>query len=235
MKKINFFFLIILLTVFCANAQEDKIPDYTVIKFRSYLKEYKKDKPSYEGSKIDKELVSDIVRLLGKEFYSVDERAEITEKIWLASTNPKKFDFVHKDYAIRSLPNWSKLNFQGKLVLEPNPYLKDWTKADTALDYIKIALPRILSHEGLMGYGEDAKVTKKAAKRLKYAKGFTFRPVYTKDWTNSYLQTLVPQAAKKNHIMLVTEGNYHFMIVDADKKEELLKLFKKMKWRFIIP
>jgi hypothetical protein len=235
MKKLYFLFLLVLSSSFCAYAQEEKTPDYTTIKFRSYLKEYKKEQPSLEGLAIDKEMVSDIVRLLGKSFYSIEDREEITEKIWLAFTNPKKFDFVHKDYAIRSLPHWSKPNFQGKIVLEPNPYLKDWTKADTSLDYFKIVIHRILTHEGLMGYGEDAKSTKKSARKLKYAKGFTFRPVYTKDWTNSYLQTLVPQAGEKNNILLVIDGNYQFMIVEATKKEELLKLFGRMKWQFIIP
>ena len=235
MKKTYFFLLILIISIAGLHAQQEKTPDYTTIKFRSYLKEYKKKNPSFEGLKIDKEMVSDIVRLLGKSFYSIEEREEITEKIWLAFTNPKKFDFVHKDYAIRSLPNWSKPNFQGKIVLEPNPYLKDWTKADTSLDYFKIAMHRILTHEGLMGYGEDAQNTRKSAKKLKYAKKFQFRPVYTKDWTNSYLQSLVPQAATKGNILMVTDGNYEFMIVESKKQEELLELFKRMKWRFIIP
>ncbi len=234
-KKTYIILLLVFTTTFSAYSQEEKTPDYTIVKFRSYLKEYKKDKPSLEELKVDKELISDIVRLLGKAFYTIEERAEITEKIWLACTDPKKFDFVHKDYAIRSLPNWSKPNFQGKIVLEPNPYLKDWTKADTSLDYIKIALHRILMYEGLMGYGEDAKSTKESVKKLKYAEKFTLRPVYSKDWTNSYLQTLVPQAAEKKQVLMVTSGNYQFMIVEASKKEELLKLFKKMKWQFIIP
>jgi len=235
MKKIYFFLLIICASIAGLSAQQEKTPDYTSIKFRSYLKEYKKEKPSIEELNIDKEMVSNIVRLLGKSFYSLEERKEITEKVWLAFTNPKKFDFVHKDYAIRSLPNWSKPNFQGKIVLEPNPYLKDWTKADTSLDYFKIAIHRILTHEGLMGYGEDAQNTRKSAKKLKYAKGFQFRPVYTRDWTNSYLQTLVPQAGVKGTTLLVTEGNYQFMIVEAKKQQELLQLFKKMKWSFITP
>lgn len=235
MKKIYFFLLITCISIAGLSAQQEKTPDYTSIKFRSYLKEYKKEKPSIEELNIDKEMVADIVRLLGKSFYSLDERKEITEKIWLAFTDPKKFDFVHKDYAIRSLPNWSKPNFQGKIVLEPNPYLKDWTKADTSLDYFKIAIHRILTHEGLMGYGEDAQNTRKSAKKLRYAKGFQFRPAYTKDWTNSYLQTLVPQAGAKGTILMVTEGNYQFMIVDAKKQEELLELFKRMKWSFVIP
>lgn len=234
-KKIYIILLLVFTSTFCVRAQEEIAPDYTTIKFRSYLKEYKKEKPSFEGLKVDKELFADIVRLLGKKFYTIEERAEITEKIWLACTNPKKFDYVHKDYAIRSLPNWNKPNFQGKIVLEPNPYLKDWTKADTSLDYIKIALHRILTYEGLMGYGEDGKETKRSAQKLKYAKNFTFRPVSSKDWTNSYLQTVIPPDLKKNLIMLVTEGNYQFMIVESNKKEELLKLFKRLRWQFVIP
>jgi len=236
MKKI-YFFLFSALIALNLNAQilDEKLPDYTIIQFRSYVKEYKKEKPSFDEVNFDKEDISDIVRLLGAKFYSQEERIDITEKIWLAMSNPKQFDFVYKDYAVRSFPNWDKPNFQGKLVLEPNIYLKDWTKSESSIDYFKLVLHRILMYQGLMGYGENAKETKKTSQRLLYAKKFLFRPVYTRDWTNTYLQTLVPQAAKSNNIVMVTEGNYQFMIVEAEKQQELLKLFKKMNWNFLIP
>lgn len=235
MKKI--YFLVCALIALGANAQtlDEKLPDYTIIQFRSYVKEYKKQKPSFDEVNFDKEDISDIVRLLGKKFYNKNDRDDITEKIWLAMTNPKQFDFVYKDYAVRSLPNWDKPNFQDKIVIEPNIYLKDWTKAESSIDYFKLVLHRILMYQGLMGYGENAKETKKTSKRLLYAKKFLFRPVYSKDWTNTYLQSLAPQAAKSNTIVMVTEGNYHFMVVEAERQQELLKLFKKMNWEFQLP
>lgn len=227
--------MVFIFSSFCAFAQ-DQEPDYTIIKFKSRVKEYKKEKPSFEGLNITKETISDIVNILGKPFYTTEERDEITEKAWLSLTDPQKFDFVHKDYAVRSYPNWDKPNFQGKIVLEPNQYLKDWTNADTELDYFKIALHRILTYQGLMGYGEDAKETKKYLSKMKYAKGLHFRSVYPKDWTNSYLQSLKPQLAKKKLVVLITNNsNYEFMICKASVKSELLELFGRMRWKFVDP
>jgi len=235
MNKI--YFLILFLVISCVEAYaQEPLPDYTVIQFRSRIKEYKTNKPKLEKLKIDKELISDIVRILGKAHYSKNERDEITEKIWLAFIDPKKFDLVFKDYAIRTLPNWNKPNFQGKIVLDPNPYLKSWTKADNEQDYFKIAMNRILMYEGLMGYGEDAQETKKALVKMKYIKNFDFRPIYSKDWTNSYLQSIKPQLNEKNLVILITNnGNYEFMICERARKSELLKLFAKIKWKFINP
>jgi hypothetical protein len=235
MKKIYFITLFLAAMCFGAYAQEP-LPDYTIIQFRSRIKEYKTKKPKFDKIKIDKELVSDIVRILGRPHYSKEERGEIIEKIWLAFIDPRKFDLVFKDYAIRTLPNWNKLNFQGKIVLDPNPYLKSWTKADNEQDYFKIAMNRILMYEGLMGYGEDAKETKKALIKMKYVKNFKFRPIYSKDWTNSYLQSIKPQLNEKKLIMQITNnGNYEFMICEKAKKAELLKLFARMRWKFINP
>jgi hypothetical protein len=235
MKKIYIITLFLVVSCISVYAQEP-LPDYTVIQFRSRIKEYKTKKPKIDKLKIDKELISDIVRILGKSHYSKEQRDEITEKLWLAFTDPKKFDLVFKDYAIRTLPNWNKLNFQGKIVLDPNPYLKSWTKADDEQDYFKIAMNRILMYEGLMGYGEDAKETKKSLVKMKYVKNFKFRPVYSKDWTNSYLKSIKPQLDKKNLIMQITNnGNYEFMICEKDKKAELLKLFARLRWKFINP
>lgn len=218
-----------------AYAQEP-LPDYTIIQFKSRINGYKTKKPNFDKIKIDKETISNIVRILGKSHYTKEQRGEITEKLWLALSNPKKFDLVFKDYAIRTIPNWNKPNFQGKIVLEPNPYLKSWTKADDEKDYFKIAINRILTYEGLMGYGEDAKETKKSLVKMKYVKNFIFRPVYSKDWTNSYLKSIKPQLDKKNLLMQITNnGNYEFMICEKAKKAELLKLFAKMRWKFIYP
>ena len=235
MKKIYFIILLLIVTDFSAYAQEP-LPDYTIIQFKSRVKEYKTKKPKFDKIKVDKGTVADIVQILGKAHYSKIELGEITEKIWLAFTNPKKFDLVFKDYAIRTLPNWNKLNFQGKIVLEPNPYLKSWTNAYDEEEYFKIAMNRILSYEGLMGYGEDAKDTQKSLVKMKYVKGYSFRRISSKDWTNSYLRSIKPQLDKKHLVMQITNnGNYEFMICEKSKKAELLKLFAKMRWKFINP
>ena len=164
MKKTVLLFIFCLFSIALLSAQEQ--PDYTQIKFRKKVKEYKKSTPKIEGLGIDKELISDIVKLLGKPFYNEQERDEMVERIWLSFTDPKKFDMVFRDYAIRTLPNWNKKNFKGEIVLEPNPYLSDWTKSYDELTYFKSAMHRILMYHGLMGYGEDAKNTKKSLKKI---------------------------------------------------------------------
>ena len=131
MKKLVILFTLSFFSIVFVNAQEQ--PDYTQIKFRQKVKEYKKSTPKLEGLEVDKELISNIVRLLGSSYYNEKERNEIVERIWLSFTDPKKFDMVFRDYAIRTLPNWNKKNFRGEIVLEPNPYLSDWTQSDKSV------------------------------------------------------------------------------------------------------
>ena len=185
MKKFLFFIVLVFVSGPFLIAQEQ--PDYTQIKFKKKVKEYKKDAPKIEGLEVDKELVADIVKLLGKPFYTKEERDEIVERIWLSFTDPEKFDMVFRDYAIRTLPNWNKKNFRGEIVLEPNPYLSDWTTADDELAYFKSSMHRILMYHGLMGYGEDAKNTRKSLKKIKYISKYSFPNPTSRDYTNSCL------------------------------------------------
>lgn len=232
MKKLIISTTFLFISVFLVFSQE-KQPDYTVIKFKKKIQEYKKSTPKLEGSNISKEYISEIVDDLGKAFYSKSEREEIVEKIWLAFIDPKKFDMVHRDYAIRSLPNWDKKNFRGEIVLEPNIYLKDWTEADTELDYFKIAMHRILMLEGLMGYGEDAKNTRKSLKKVRYISKYTLPQPTRNDWTNSYLEKLSSAVSNKGLSVMITHGDYEFLVCKNDQKEKLVNLFKKMKWDFV--
>ena len=233
MKNLLLFFMVFVLSVANIGAQEQ--PDYTQIKFKQKTKEYKKTTPKIEGLEVDKELIADIVKLLGKSFYSKEERDEIVERIWLSFTDPEKFDMVFKDYAIRTLPNWNKKNFKGEIVLEPNPYLSDWTNAENELEYFKSAMHRILMYHGLMGYGEDAKNTKKSLQKIKYITKYSFPNPTSRDYTNSYLDKMAYAVKNKGLSVLITNGNYEFMICENDKKDELVSLFNKMNWQFVKP
>lgn len=233
MKKILLLCVLFILSFTVVNAQEQ--PDYTQIKFKQKVKEYKKSTPKVDGLGVDKELIAEIVKLLGKSFYSKEERDEIVERIWLSFTDPKKFDMVFKDYAIRTLPNWNKKNFRGEIVLEPNPYLSDWTTADNELVYFKSAMHRILMYHGLMGYGEDAKNTKKSLKKIKYIEKYSFPNPTSRDYTNSYLDKMAYAVDKEGLSVLITHGNYEFMVCEKDKKDELVSLFNKMNWEFVKP
>ena len=211
-------------------------PDYTSLVFKSKIREYKKKKPNLQSIAIDKNQIKNIVTLLGSSHYSENEINDIAEKVWLAFIDPKKFDFVFKDLAIRTIPNWNKKNYKGQIVVEPNPLLAEWTLADGETPYFHRAINLILTHYKLMSYSEDAKKVKKTLRKLLYTKKINFRPVSSSDWTNSYLQAANNVMQSKGLIALIANnGQYEYFICETNKKEELLKLFKKMDWEFITP
>lgn len=236
MKKLLVLVIFSLLTVNTFAQTIDAEPDYSQIKFKKKVKSYKKSTPKIQGLNVNKAFISEIVELLGEDFYTAEKRDEIVERIWLSFTDPKKFDMVFKDYAIRTMPNWNKKNFRGEIVLEPNPYLSDWSTADTELDYFKTAMHRILMYEGLMGYGEDAKKTRLSLKRVKYISKYKLPQPSSRDYTNSYLNKLSSAVNPKGLSVLITEGsNFEFLVCQADKKDKLISLFNKMRWSFVAP
>jgi len=211
-------------------------PDYTKLVFKSKIREYKKKKPNLEKINFNKGDIKQIVSLLGNSFYNEDEIADISEKVWLSFINPKMFDFVFKDIAVRTIPNWNKKNYKGQIVVEPNHFLAEWTSADGETPYFHRAINLILTHYKLMGYSEDAKQTKKHLRKILYTQKMNFRPVSTSDWTNSYLQAANDAMRSKGLIACIdANGQYEYFICESNKKDELLKLFKKLDWEFMIP
>ena len=118
--------------------------DYSNVEFRSYIYKYKEADPRTSELGIEKELLSEIVKLLGKDIYSKEEQDEIVYKTWLALAKPKVFDYVFKDFAVSSNKNWGSQNANGEIVLEPNPYLTDWTVSDDEYPYFQLALNKNL-------------------------------------------------------------------------------------------
>ena len=86
-----------------------------------------------------------------------------------------------------------------------------------------------------MGYGEDAKNTRKSLKKIKYIAKYTFPSPTSRDYTNSYLDKMAYAVDKKGLSVLITSGNYEFMVCETDKREELIDLFNKMNWEFVKP
>lgn len=233
MKKVVL--LLIAIILFNINGWSQD-PDYTKIIFKNKLREYKKKKPSLEKSTFKKEDIKQIVFLLGKSFYSQTEIDDITEKIWLSFIDPKKFDYVFKDISVRTIPNWNKKNYKGQIVVEPNHFLAEWTKNDDEIPYFHRAINLILTHYKLMGYSEDAKQTKKHLRKLLYTQKFNFRKATLDDWTNSYLKSANKVLHQKGLIACIdANGQYEYFICQIDKKKELLQLFKKLKWDFMVP
>ena len=74
--------------------------DYSNVEFRSYIYKYKEADPRTSELGIDKALLTEIVKLLGKDIYTKEEQDEIVYKTWLALAKPKVFDYVFKDFAV---------------------------------------------------------------------------------------------------------------------------------------
>jgi len=209
--------------------------DYSKVIFSSKIYEYKETKPRTQELGVDKALLADIIDKLGDSIYSKKEQKEIIDKAWLAFTNPKMFDFVYKDFAVKTINNWGKINTKGELVLEPNPYLTEWTISYDEFPYFQLALSKILNHYSLITYGDDAETVKTSFNELLITKNINFQNPKDDDWAYSYLETVNSELIKKGLVALVTKGYYNIIVCKIDEKEELTDLFKKIDWEFIQP
>ena len=225
--------ILIFLALVAFNASSWAQPDYANIRFHSTIIEYKKEKPSMEGFDFKKEDILSIIAALGSDFYTEDEIKDITEKVWLALINPKQFDYVFKDIAVQSIPNWSKKNFKGEIVIEPNPFLAKWTKSQNDILYFKGALGQLLTFYKLMGYSEDAKGVKKALAKMSHTKKYKFRSIRSDDWTSYFLSSANAVLKPKGLISMIS--NFDFFVCKVDKKDELVTLLQKMDWYFEVP
>jgi len=231
MKKIT----MLLITVIGFNLSVWSQPDYAKITFRSSLPAYKKIKPDLRVANFNKDQIKNIISILGSSFYSENEIEDITQKIWLSFIDPEKFDFVFKDLAIRTIPNWNKKNVRGLIIVEPNPFLAEWTLADGEFAYFQRALSMILSYYKLMEYSDDAKSTKESLGKLLYTQKLDFRPIKSTDFTRSYLNSANEELNKNGLIAMIANRQYEFFVCEVDKIPELTKLFKKIDWKFITP
>ena len=212
-----------------------QITDYANVIFSSKIYEYKKSEPRTKELGIDQALIADIVDLLGDTFYSETEKKEITYKAWLAFSKPKMFDYVYKDFAVKTITSWGKTNSRGELVLEPNPYLTEWTMHDDEFPYFQLALSKILDHYDLIGYGDDADGVKSTFSELLITENMLFQNPGDEDWAFSYLETANSVLEKKGLVALITKGYYNIVVCKIDQKEALTDLFKKIEWEFIQP
>ncbi|MDJ0646709.1 MAG: hypothetical protein QNJ57_12070 [Flavobacteriaceae bacterium] len=209
--------------------------DYSKVTFSSKIYRYKNDLPRTAELGIDKQLVSDIIEVLSSSLYDKKQKTEIINKAWLAFVNPKTFDFVYKDFAVKTNNNWRKVNANGEMVLEPNPYLTEWTINDDEFPYFQLALNKILDHYGLLAYGDDAMAVKTSFNKLLITKDFKFENPKEDDWAYSYLKVANENLAKKGLVALVTKGYYDIIVCKIDQKEKITDLFNKLKWELVTP
>ncbi|MCF6297506.1 MAG: hypothetical protein L3J08_05920 [Flavobacteriaceae bacterium] len=229
-KKLRFTFTLLLIN-FIAFAQTD----YSDIRFRSFIYKYKDANPKTSELGIEKKILTDIVRLLSENIYSKSVQEEITEKAWLAIARPKTFDFVFKDFAVTSNKNWSSKNAKGEIILEPNPYLTDWTVSDDEYPYFQLALNKILDYFKLMSYGDNAESVASSFNKLLITKDFKFSSPKEDDWAYSYIKTVNLELEKKGLVALVTKGYYNIIVCNIQNKDKLTNLFEKFKWELVQP
>ncbi|MCA0931081.1 hypothetical protein LCM02_01380 [Lutimonas saemankumensis] len=209
--------------------------DYSNVEFRSYIYKYKEVDPRTSELGIEKELLEEIVALLGKNIYSKEEQEEIVYKTWLAMAKPRVFDYVYKDFSVSSNKNWGSENANGEIVLEPNPYLTDWTVSDDEYPYFQLALNKILEYFQLMTYGDDAESVASSFNDLLITKDFDFKAPKDDDWAYSYIETVNSELEEKGLVALVTKGYYNIVVCDIDNKEQITELFEKFRWELVQP
>lgn len=231
MEKKLLFILTFLVISFTSFGQTD----YSNVQFRSYIYKYKDSDPRTSELGIEKQFIADIVGLLGKNIYTKAEQEEIVYKTWLALANPKTFDYVFKDFAVSSNKNWGTKNAKGEIVLEPNPYLTDWTVSDDEYPYFQLALNKILEYFQLMTYGDDAESVASSFNELLITKDFKFTEPKDDDWAYSYIESINTELEKKGLVALVTKGYYNIVVCDIDNKDKLTTLFEKFKWELVQP
>ena len=231
MEKKLLFILTFLVISFTSFGQTD----YSNVQFRSYIYKYKDSDPRTSELGIEKQFIADIVGLLGKNIYTKAEQEDIVYKTWLALANPKTFDYVFKDFAVSSNKNWGTKNAKGEIVLEPNPYLTDWTVSDDEYPYFQLALNKILEYFQLMTYGDDAESVAISFNELLITKDFKFTEPKDDDWAYSYIESVNTELEKKGLVALVTKGYYNIVVCDLANKDKLTTLFEKFKWELVQP
>ena len=209
--------------------------DYSKITFSSKIYKYKDTKPRTLELGVKKEYVTNIIELLSDTLYSEKDKTEIINKTWLAYTDPKTFDFVYKDFAIKTNKSWGQVNAKGEMILEPNPYLTEWTINDSEFPYFQIALNKILDYYDLVSYADDVSTVKTSFKDLLITQKLEFQDPNEEDWAYSYLKKINEELAKKGLVALVTKGYYDIIVCKSSNKNKLIDLFAKIKWELVTP
>lgn len=231
MKKAFLLFFVFFYGI-CTFSQQK---DYTAIKFKSKLRNYTKVMPKTKEFDINKELFVELVDKLTMEAYSAEEKAVLANKLWLAVSNPHKFDFVYKDYSLKTIKNWGvKIKFEDP-DFEPNPYLAKWTVTGDEFIYFQWAITQILTHEKLMAYSEKAKVAQKAIHELTLLKNMNFYNARPDEYAYDYLRRNNALLSKKGLVIIIYNYHFDYMVCKLEDKDRVLELMGKLKWEFVVP
>ena len=209
--------------------------DYTNIKFKSKTRHYSKIIPNTKDNGIDKELVTSIIDILSVDIFTEREKKELSNKIWLALSNPQKFDFVYKDYSLNTIKNWGvKIKFENPN-FEPNPYLCEWTNKEDDFIYFQWVLTNILIYEGLLAYGDETKKVYKTINNLVMIKDIRFPYPSSSEYPYSYLNRMNKSLKKRGIIILMFENNFDFLVCKIEDQDQIIELLQNFHWSFAVP
>jgi hypothetical protein len=226
-------FLLYILVFNCTVYGQQK--DYAEIKFKSKLRQYTKTIPKTAELGITKELFADLIHQLSGDVHSEIEQADFTNKLWLAISNPEKFDFVYKDFSLNTIENWGKkIKFEDP-DFEPNPYLAQWTQTEDEFIYFQWATLHILNHMQLMAYGEEAKIAANSIKQLALLEGTSFPKPKPNEFTYDYLSRVNNQIKSKDLVLIVYNAHYDFTVCKKENKDKIIELFEKLHCEFVQP
>ena len=231
MKRIPIFiyFLIVSITIVAQNK------DYTEIKFKSKLRNYTKTIPKTKEFGIDKQLFTELADLLTTDIYTENQKNDLANKLWLAISNPRKFDFVYKDYSLNTIKNWGvKIKFEDPN-FEPNPYLTKWTNTGDEFTYFHWVITQILTYENLFTYSEKAKVAQKAIHDLILLKGMKFYTAKPDEYAYDYLNRNNKLLKNKGLVILIYNNHFDYAVCKIDDKDKVIALFEKLKLQFVMP
>ncbi len=230
-KKTVLLFFVILYGIVAFPQQKD----YTQIHFKSKLRNYTKVMPKVKEFGIDKDLFVQLTDLLTMEQFTEQEKAELSNKLWLAVSNPQKFDFVYKDYSLKTIKNWGvKIKFEDPN-FEPNPYLAKWTVTEDEFIYIHWAITQILTYERLMAYSEKAKVAQKAINELLLLEKLNFYDAKKDEYAYDYLHRNNALLKKRGLVILIYNYHFDYIVCKIDDKDKVVELLGRLKLEFIEP
>lgn len=209
--------------------------DYTEIRFKSKLRSYTKIMPKAEKLGVDKALFEELVNALTTGVFTESQKKELSNKLWLAVSNPKKFDFVYKDFSLRTIKNWGvKIKFEDPN-FEPNPYLAKWTNTGDEYLYFQWAVTQILTYENLLTYSEKAKVAQKSIHDLILLKGMKFYKAKPDEFAYDYLNRNNGLLKNKGLIILIHNNHFDYTVCKIEDKEKVIELLSLLKWEFVAP
>ena len=209
--------------------------NYSEIKFKSKLRNYTKTLPKTKALDVDKQLFIELADLLTLDVYSENQKKDLANKLWLAVSDPKKFDYVYKDYSLKTIKNWGvKIKFEDPN-FEPNPYLAKWTNIGDDFIYFQWAVIQILTYEDLIAYSEKAKVAQKAIHELALLKNMKFYEAKNDEYAYDYLHRNNALLKKKGLVIIIYNNNFDYTVCKISDKEKVIELLSKLKWEFIVP